>query len=103
MNLKTNFEKYLNEIESYASRLERLYDEVESGMMRESRILEWMQAAYEQGCKDMAQDTLDTLGDYATALAGISDIVYTRESAHDAVRVNLIAYYDMILKSNDET
>ena len=97
IDLKVKFNEYLNEVEGYGTRLERLCDEVESGHIRERRMIEWLLAAYQQGARDMAQDTVDTLGDYACAVAGIDGVVYTREAAYDAARDSLMVYYTRVL------
>lgn len=98
IDLAAKFKEYFNELEGYAFRSERFHEEFEFGMMRERRILEWMRAAYMQGARDMAQDTVETLGDYATALAGIEEVVYTREDAYDAAAESLASYYSQVLK-----
>lgn len=101
IDLAAKFKEYFHELEGYAFRSERFHEEFESGMMRERRILEWMRAAYMQGARDMAQDTIETLGDYATALAGIKDFVYNGEQAYDAAAENLGVYYKQVLKDTE--
>lgn len=101
-DVKAKFNEYLHQTEGFSSRLERLYDEFESGQIRERRMIEWLLAAYQQGAHDMAQDTVDTLGDYATAVAGIEQVVYTREAAFDAAKDNLMVYYIQVLDEDIE-
>jgi hypothetical protein len=98
INLDEKFNEYFNELECYSLRSMRFYEECEAGIMRETRILEWIKAAYMRGCKDMAKDTLDTLGDYATALAGIKDPLYASEQAFDHAADDLEPYYKQIFK-----
>jgi len=49
----------------------------------------------------MAQDTLDTLGDYGTSLAGINEVCYTRTQAFDIAADNLKMYYNIVLKDEE--
>ena len=100
MNIDRDFGKYLHEQEGYATRLERLYEE--APRMTVGRIIEWMEAAYRQGARDMAQDTVDTLGDYACAVAGIPEIVYTSEQSFDAARANLMTYYTQVFDEQQD-
>lgn len=100
MNIDRDFGKYLHEQEGFATRLERLYEEAPG--MSVGRIIEWMHVAYQQGARDMAQDTVDTLGDYATALAGIPEVVHTREAAYDSARDSLMVYYTQVLDESKD-
>lgn len=100
INLKAKFKDYFNELEGYSFRSERFYAEFESGIMREKRILEWLEAAYLRGAQDMAQDTLDTLGDYATAVAGIDEPKRTPTEGYDAAHESLMVYYTKVLDNN---
>lgn len=102
IDLKAKFKEHFNEPEGFALRAERFYEEFEFGLMSETRIMAWLESAYMQGARDMAQDTIETLGDYATALAGINEVVYTREQAYDAAAENLEHYYsDVLEKARD--
>lgn len=91
MNIDTEFGKYIREYECFSTRLDRLYAEAPD--MTVGDVIKWMRAAYQQGAYDMAQDTLDTLGDYACAVAGINHISYTSEQGFDSARENLAVYY----------
>ena len=105
IDLKEKFLEYFNEQEGVCLRSERLYDDLTfivwnpgcTSAKRLEIITKWMEAAYRQGARDMAQDTVDTLGDYATAVAGIPEVVYTREAAYDAARESLMVYYTRVL------
>ena len=89
----------------YSFRSERLYDDLTfivhnpncTSIKRMEMMTQWLKAAYLQGARDMAQDTLATLGDYATFLAGIDEVVYTREQAFDAAADNLMVYYTKVI------
>tara|TARA_R110000868_G_scaffold67757_1_gene200817 strand:+ start:540 stop:884 length:345 start_codon:yes stop_codon:yes gene_type:complete len=105
IELKEKFLEYFNEQEGFSLRSDRLYDDLSfmvfnpgcTSAKRMEIITKWMEAAYRQGARDMAQDTVNTLGDYATALAGIPEVVYTREEAYDAAKDNLMVYYTKVL------
>jgi hypothetical protein len=97
LDLKESFNAYLNEVENYGLRVERLELELDT-IMGIKRLLEWMQAAYNRGASDMANDTLHTLADYSTALSGLNHASYTASEAFDAAAENLQDYYKRILK-----
>lgn len=100
IDLKAKFNEYFNELEGFSLRSERFYEEFESGIMRGGRILEWLEAAYMRGAQDMAQDTLDTLGDYAAAVAGIEEprrFRFTPSECYDGVHQELMVYYTKVL------
>lgn len=97
IDLKKEFRNYFDEVEHNPLLSERFYAEFESGIMREQRILQWMEAAYVAGARAMAQDTLDTLGDYACALAGLDPELIKPEEVYDRAHSNLMVYYTKIL------
>ena len=97
------FKEYFNELEGFGLRSERFYNECEAGMLREKRIIEWLKAAYMQGAQDMAQDTLDTLGDYACAVSGCKPEVLKPEEVYDRVQYNLQHYYTQVLSKEFES
>jgi hypothetical protein len=94
---KEGFQSYLNEIENYGMRWERLYAEFNAGMSHK-RLEEWLEAAYKCGARDMANDTLDTLRIYGTAVAGLNDKLYNGTEAFDRSADNLEDYYGLIFK-----
>ena len=99
IDLKFKFNEYFMAPEGFSFRAERFYDAVESQRFAQDATLmvKWLEAAFIEGCRTMAQDTLDTLGDYATSVAGIDELVYNRTQAFDAARENLMVYYTQIL------
>ena len=97
IDLKSKFQDYFNELEGFGLRSERFYEEFESGVMREKRILEWLEAAYLQGARDMAQDTVETLGDYACAVSGCKPEVIKPEEVYDRAQNSLMVYYTKVL------
>ena len=106
INLQEKFSEYFHEPENYSFRSERFADElsniVHNPSMTSVRRMEimskWLEAAFIQGARTMAQDTVDTLHDYGTALAGINDVVYNRTQAYDTAASNLAVYYTQILQ-----
>ena len=83
IDLKEEFRKYFDELEGNGIRSERFYDERE--------------AAYIAGARAMAQDTLDTLGDYACACAGLEPELIKPETVYDRAEHSLQVYYTKIL------
>lgn len=57
-------------------------------------------AAYLAGARDMAQDTLDTLGDYGTAMCGVEAPLRNPTECFDAAHANLMVYYTRVLDDN---
>ena len=101
INLDEKFWEYFHEQEGFGLRSERFYDSLEafsnqSALAASMKL--WLQAAFVQGARVMAQDTVDTLRDYGTAVAGIDAVCYTSEQAFDAAADNLMVYYTQILK-----
>ena len=94
IDLKEKFQQYFHELEGFGLRSERFYADMQDA----EAMTKWLEAAFVQGARTMAQDTVDTLRDYATAVAGIDDVWYTREKAFDASADNLMTYYTQILQ-----
>lgn len=107
INLDETFLAYFNEQEGFSLRSERYCDAltniVHNPTMTSTRrmeiMTEWMRAAYRQGARDMAQDTLDTLGDYACFLAGLEPELIKPEEVYDRAQTNLKIYYTGVLDS----
>lgn len=100
IDLQEKFNEYFYEIEAYSLRAERFYDSLDQFSNKQALAASmrlWLEAAFIQGARAMAQDTLDTLGDYATAVAGIDEVCYNREQAYDAAHGSLMVYYTKIL------
>lgn len=56
-----------------------------------------VQAAFLQGCRWMAQEAIDTLADYATALEGCKAETQTPAQKYDDVRQSLLVYFTKVL------
>lgn len=56
-----------------------------------------VEAAFLAGCRWMAQETLDTMGDYATALEGCNPETQTPAKKYDDVRDSLMVYFTKVL------
>lgn len=102
LNLKAEFREYIDELEGFNLRSERFYAEFEAGIMREKRILEWMEAAYIAGAREMAMDALDILGDYACACAGLEPELIKPEEVYDRAQHSLQVYYTKIFDDYDK-
>lgn len=105
INLNTKFQQYFHEQEGFGLRSERFYDSLEAFSNKPALTASmklWLEAAFIQGARTMAQDTVDTLRDYATAVAGIDEVCYTSEQAFDAAAENLMLYYTQILQDAEE-
>ena len=101
IDLYQKFDEYFNEVESYSLRSERFYGTLLSFTSTKEladHMKLWLEAAFIEGAKVMAQDSVDTLRDYATAVAGIVEVCYTREQAFDTAAKNLMIYYTHILE-----
>lgn len=96
IKLLEEFDKWFNEVERYALRSERFHDDIKRN--NGEIAVKWLKAAFIQGSRVMAQDTLNTLGDYSADVAGISDICYNRSEAFDSSHKNLMTYYTQILQ-----
>lgn len=105
IDLDEQFSTYFHELETYAMRSERFYSDVNANIPALDKsllMLKWLQAAFNQGARVMAQDTLDTLDDYGTAVAGIDEVVYNRSQAFDAARANLFPYFTQVLSKAED-
>lgn len=101
-DLREEFLKYMNEVKDFESKSEVLHEYSEAGIMQEKRILEWLEESYIAGARSMAQDTLDILGDYACACAGLEPRLIKPETVYDIVESDLQFYYDKILDNIDK-
>lgn len=97
INLKEEFRNYFDELEGFTLRSERFYAECEAGIMTPERILEWLESAYMVGAKTMAQDTLDTLSDYACVTAGLEPELIKPETVYDRAFNSLHHYYTVVM------
>lgn len=100
IDLHVKFQEYFHEPEGFALRSERFYSDIEAQRLREDVVLmtKWLEAAFVQGARAMAQDSVDTLRDYGTAVAGINEVCYNRTQAFDAAADNLMLYHTQILQ-----
>lgn len=100
-NLKEKFLEYFNQLESYGLRSERFYEDYYATESKDpERMVEWLEAAFMAGAEAMAHDTLATLGDYATAMAGVEGQKYTSTQAFDVSAENLETYYQQLFGQN---
>jgi hypothetical protein len=100
IDLKKKFLEYFNQTESFGLRSERFYEEYYNSKSKDpERMVEWLEAAFMIGAQVMAHDTLATLSDYGTAMAGLDDKKYTSTDAFDIASENLEPYYTEIFGS----
>lgn len=105
IDLKEKFQQYFHEPEGFGLRSERFYDSLDAGGVQPALAASmklWLEAAFIQGARTMAQDTVDTLRDYATSVAGFELVCYTSEKAFDASADNLMTYYTQILQDAEK-
>jgi len=98
INLKEKFKEYLDEVENYGTRYERFLEESHHGP---DRMINWLEAAFMAGANVMAMDTLDTLLDYGTAVAGIALPTYNSTDAFDMAHDNLAVYFTEIFEETE--
>jgi hypothetical protein len=92
IDLKKKFEEYFNERFSADLDAHRLSSE------DAAIVADWLEGAFIQGARAMAQDTVDTLRDYGTTCAGIEYPHFTQSKAFDIAADNLMTYYTQILR-----
>ena len=105
VDLLQEFDDWLNELQGFSFRSDRLHDDLSNiahnPLMTSAHRMElatkWLKYAYLAGARRMAQDTLDTLGDYGTAVAGIDQPQRNPTEGYDAARESLMVYYTKVL------
>ena len=90
--LNQKFLDWLHEQEGFHLRSERL-DELTDP----EGAIKWLKAAFMQGARTVADDTVSALGDYATTMAGVYSL-HTSSAAYDIAAENLGYYYQQIFK-----
>lgn len=104
-DLKAKFEEYFHEPEGFGLRSERFHESLDAFSNKAALAASmklWLEAAFVQGARVMAQDSVDTLRDYGTAVAGIDELCYNRSEAFDAAADNLMLYYTQILQDAEQ-
>ena len=95
-NVDKAFDEYFNEVENYGLRSERFFEDVQHAFVKGDTevIVKWMKASFEMGARAMAQDTVDTLYEYAAAVAGCTvEEPMQPEHAFDSAAESLLVYY----------
>lgn len=92
------FDEFWNAEEGFHLKSERCVQEIfQAQPYSQIQLLkQWMLVAYQQGCKDMAQDTLECLGDYAAAVSGLASIHHDASEVYCSVANSLDLYYEQI-------
>lgn len=93
------FKKYFYELEGFATRAERFYDDC--GEANHKLLERWIHAAFLAGAKSAADDAVATLRDYATAVAGLDDMI-TSEQGYDDAAEGLDVYFSEVLAEAEQ-
>jgi hypothetical protein len=98
------FHEYFNEPEGFSFRSERMYADLDVGddLRKASLIVLWMKAAFLAGARTVAQDSVDTLRAYGTALAGIDEPIKTLTEGYDIAAESLMIYYTRVLQEAEK-
>lgn len=105
IDLKESFNEYFHELEGFCMRSERFHESLDAFTSKEALAASmrlWLEAAFVQGARAMAQDTLDTLGDYATAVAGIEEPKYNPSESYDHAFGSLHVYFTQVLQEAEK-
>lgn len=97
-DLLARFDEYFNELEGYGLRSERFYDDMKYAKTahcknRDELLKYWLRAAYLMGARQMATETLDVLGDWGTAMAGVREPLCNPTEKFDEVAAELELFY----------
>lgn len=103
--LREKFKEYLNELEGFSFRSERLYDDLVwitqnptcTSSKRMEIIVKWLEASYIAGAREMAQNSVDTLNVFSKMWENYNEVTYTREAAYEEARKALMGYYTKVL------
>lgn len=105
VDLKEKFKEYFHELEGYGLRSERFYDLLNTCASKEvlaASMAQWLEAAFIRGARVMAQDTLHTLDDYGTAVAGVAAPLRNPTDCYDAARDSLMVYFTQVLQDAEQ-
>jgi len=98
-DLNEKFLGWFLEMESFSFRAQRFLDDatIEDVTKRQDILMEWLRNAYLKGARDMAQDTIETLGDYGAAVAGCDAELIVPSKKYDDAAESLTPYFAKIL------
>ena len=100
IDLDKHFDDWFNEPEDFSLRSERFYDSLDQFTSRQGLIANlnlWLKAAYLHGVRTAAQDSCDTLRQYATDLEGCDPRFCTPSESYDAAYMGLMVYWTKVL------
>jgi hydroxypyruvate isomerase len=103
-NFDSKFYDWFGELDNETLRCEKLYHDLSlyrTNEQQAAKVVQWLKAAYDQGVRDAAQDSVDTLRQYATALAGIRVEESDFSEIYDHCAVNLASYWHETLNKQD--
>jgi hypothetical protein len=102
IDLDKRFDDWFNEQEAFGLRSERFFDSLDQFKSKEglqANLIIWLKAAYLHGVRVAAQDSVETLYDYATACAGLEPKLSTPEEDYDHSAEALNTYWCGVLES----
>lgn len=102
IDLDKCFDDWFNELEVFGLRSERFFDSLDQFKSKEglqANLIIWLKAAYLHGVQVAAQDSVETLLDYATACAGLEPKLSTLEEDYDRSAKELNIYWCDVLGS----
>lgn len=100
IDLDKHFDDWFNEPEDFSLRSERFYDSLDQFTSRQGLIANlnlWLKAAYLHGVRTAAQDSCDTLRQYATDVAGLQAQLCTPQKKYDDAADGLMVYWTKAL------
>ena len=99
INLENKFNEWFHEDEGYSLRSERFNLSMLAFSTNEAsaiNLIKWLNSAFMAGAKVAAQDSCDTLRDYATAVTGIEEPKRNLSEAFDESSANLLCYWTQV-------
>ena len=108
VDLDREFNNYFHELESFSTRSERFYDDVEQIAKRsvydsDTKILEsWLRSAFMMGARITAQDSVDTLKNFSDFSLSNDVKTYNTSQAYEMARESLMVYYTKILQNAED-
>lgn len=104
IDLDKRFDDWFNKQEGFGLRSERFYTSLIEFNTREAQaasMLLWLKAAYLHGIRVAAHDSVATLGDYATACAGLDAELTTATQCYDNSADALGYYWTLVFEGKE--
>ena len=97
MDVNRAFERYLHEQEVFSIPLERFAIDVEQG--NHAILKGWLKAAFEEGFRTAAKDSVATLLSFRTSMSGCGGDALNSTQAFDIAAENLAQYFEQVLEA----